>query len=88
VTINESRFSTKARLTGLRFLVRDGYFPEERCKNGASSKASVGSAGDRSFPLRLHRLYLLPMIKQNLLAGFTDFRPILLEAGENRQVSF
>jgi hypothetical protein len=30
----------------------------------------------------------LPVIKQNLLASLTDFRAILLEAGENRQVPF
>jgi hypothetical protein len=68
-------------------LVRDGYFPEERCK-------MAHRRGEHRFdwlpviPLRLNRFYSLPVIKQNLLAGFTDFRPILLEAGENRQVSF
>jgi hypothetical protein len=30
----------------------------------------------------------LPVINQNFLAGLANFRPILLEAGENRHVTF
>jgi hypothetical protein len=47
--VNELWFCSRARLTVLRLLVKDGYFLEERCINAASSPRVKCISGSKNF---------------------------------------